>query len=109
MVKETALPEEEGNFNDDLHGENLNDRVKSLSPAATVAKRFFRSKLSVIGLVTIIALFLFAFIGPLFSPWGETETDNSKASANVTGSMFSYEVDGVEYEGYSITYEWTTD
>ena len=71
-VKEVIAEE---NANDDLHGENLTDRVKALSPAATVAKRFFRSKLSIVGLVTIIVLFIFSFIGPFFSPWGQTEVD----------------------------------
>ena len=56
---------------DDLHGENLTERAKVLSPTATIIKRFFRSKLSVFGLVTLIILFLFSFVGPLFSPWGE--------------------------------------
>lgn len=91
---------------DDLHGENLGDRVKALSPGATVAKRFFRSKLSMIGLVTIILLFVFAFIGPLLSPWGETEADVSRTDPNISGTMFSYEVDGETYDGYSITYDW---
>ena len=54
---------------EDLHGENLNDRVRVLSPGMMVAKRFFRSKLSMLGLVILIALFLFSFIGPMFSPW----------------------------------------
>lgn len=107
----TAQPEETtgDNFNDNLHGENLTDRVKALSPGATVAKRFFRSKLSVIGLVTIIVLFLFSFIGPLFSPWGANEYDNTKTSPSSSGSPFTYVVDGEEYEGYSMTYQWTTD
>ncbi len=100
-----ALPQKEG---DDLHGENLGDRVKALSPGATVAKRFFRSKLSVIGLVTIILLFVFAFIGPLFSPWGETDPDNTKSTPQITGDIFSYEVDGETYDGYSITYDWNS-
>lgn len=112
----TAIPEEEtktegtgGNFNDNLHGENLTERVKALSPAATVAKRFFRSKLSVIGLVTIIVLFLFAFVGPLFSPWGQNDVDYSKSSPSISGSIISYEVDGVTYEGYTLTYQWTSN
>ena len=57
-VVETATPTE------DLRGENLNDRVRVLSPGMMVAKRFFRSKLSILGLVMLIALFLFSFIGP---------------------------------------------
>ena len=56
---------------EELHGENLNDRVKVLSPGMMVLKRFFRSKLSMVGLVTLIILFLFSFVGPVFSPWAD--------------------------------------
>ena len=49
VVEEVSTNE---NFNDNLHGENLTERAKVLSPGMTVAKRFFRSKLSMIGLVT---------------------------------------------------------
>ena len=49
---------------DELHGENLNERVKTLSPTMTVLKRFFRSKLSMTGLIILLALFLFSFVGP---------------------------------------------
>ena len=38
-INEEAV--ENGNFNDNLHGENLTDRVKVLSPGMTVVKRFF--------------------------------------------------------------------
>ena len=94
---------------DDLHGENLNDKVKVLSPGKTVAKRFFRSKLSVIGLVTIIVLFLFAFIGPLFSPWsanGGTVVDSMHTDlireVLSTQPVF-YTIDGVEYEALAVS------
>ena len=40
-------------------GEKLEDRVKLLSPGRLVLKRFFRSKLSVIGLAVLIAFSLF--------------------------------------------------
>lgn len=48
------------------NGESLEDRIKLLSPGRLVAKRFFRSKLSVIGLAVLIAFFVISFIGPLF-------------------------------------------
>jgi len=57
--------------------ESLSDRVKVVSPGRLVAKRFFRSRLSMIGLITLIVLFAFSFIGPIFSPWKETEVDYS--------------------------------
>ena len=59
--------------------EFLSDNIRVLSPARMVAKRFFRSKLSVAGLAIIVFLFLFAFLGPVFSPWGEKQIDDSPA------------------------------
>ena len=118
-VKEVTTDQSGDGSIDNLHGENLNERVKALSPAATVAKRFFRSKLSIVGLVSIVILFIFSFFGPLFSPWGETESDTSFTDASVSGSMFSFFVvdedgnimvdeDGneIEYDGYNITFSW---
>lgn len=98
-VTSQPVAEENG---DELHGENLSDKVKVLSPGMTVLKRFFRSKLSVIGLVTIILLFLFAFIGPLFSPWkadGGTKLDHNPDLIKevFTGTRITYVVDGKEY------------
>ena len=73
----------------DLHGENLGDRVKVLSPGQMVAKRFFRSKLSVIGLIILAILFLVSFLGPLFSPWGETIADEA-ITVTTADSPFSF-------------------
>ncbi len=91
---------------EDLHGENLGDRVRVLSPGMMVAKRFFRSKLSVIGLVMLIVLFLASFIGPIFSPWvknGEAITDYGNVQDIVVAEKIVYYVDGEEVEGYEIT------
>ncbi len=70
-VSETTVSPAVETTADDLHGENLNDRVRVLSPGMMVAKRFFRSKLSMLGLVMLVALFLFSFLGPMFSQWAE--------------------------------------
>lgn len=48
-------------------------RVKVLSPGMLVFKRFIRNKLAVVGLVILLFMFMFAFIGPLFSPYEETQ------------------------------------
>ena len=48
-------------------------RVKVLSPGMLVAKRFFRNKLAIIGLVILVVLFLFAFIGGLITPYSQTQ------------------------------------
>lgn len=100
----------EDNFNDGLHGENLTDRVKVLSPGRTVAKRFFRSKLSVIGLVILLALFLFSFVGPLLSPWGETEADPLVPETTVSINKIASYLDenGEEHIIYSVSLSYPT-
>jgi peptide/nickel transport system permease protein len=72
-----------------------------ISPGRMVAKRFFRSKLSIAGLLMIIFVFVFAFIGPLIIDltWGYKETQVFKierisdmvSTANFAGA------DGVIY------------
>ena len=53
----------------------LNDdrRVKVLSPGALVAKRFFRNRVAVVGLIILAVMFVFSFIGGLISPYGEKD------------------------------------
>ena len=48
-------------------------RVKVLSPSRLVFKRFIRNKLAIFGTCTLVILFLFCFLGPLFYPYGETQ------------------------------------
>ena len=59
----------------------LDKNVRLMSPARMVARRFFRSKLSIVGLVLIVVLFVFSWFGPLFCKaagyWGETDVDRS--------------------------------
>lgn len=64
--------------------ESVEERTgRTLSPGRLVLKRFFRSKLSMTGLVILVVLFLFSFLGPLFDflpfVWGEKEADNSNS------------------------------
>ncbi len=61
--------------------------VKTLSPSKLIARRFFRSKLSIVGLVMIAFLFLFSFVGPLFSPYGEVERTFASREVN---TVFTY-------------------
>ena len=44
-------------------------RVKVLSPGMLVAKRFFRNRLAIIGMVIIIIMFLFSFLGGALIPF----------------------------------------
>lgn len=48
-------------------------RVKVLSPGALVAKRFFRNRLAVTGMVILLAMFIFSFIGGLVSPYDQDQ------------------------------------
>ena len=54
---------------------SLNDdrRVKVLSPGAMVAKRFFRNRTAVAGLVILAIMFAFSFIGGLISPYKQDQ------------------------------------
>ena len=89
--------------------EHLEDRVKTLSPAAVVARRFFRSKLSMVGLVTLIVLFFFSFLGPsitgLFTTsWDQDEADRSPGKLVEANTPIEY-VD--ENGDLQIAYEYT--
>ena len=56
----------------------LDKNVRLMSPTRMVVRRFFRSKLSIVGLIMVVGLVLFSFVGPLFyTQWGETELDKS--------------------------------
>ena len=56
----------------------LDKNVRLMSPTQMLLRRFFRSKLSIIGLVMVVGLFAFSFLGPLvYTQWGETDLDES--------------------------------
>ncbi|MBE6942311.1 MAG: ABC transporter permease [Ruminococcaceae bacterium] len=68
-----------------------------MSPTQMLLRRFFRSKLSIIGLVMVIGLFMFSFLGPfVYTQWGETDLDES-GKMEYTTDVVTYTVDGVEY------------
>ena len=52
---------------------------KEMSPMQLVLRRFFRSKLSIVGLIMVAFLFLFSFLGPvIYSVWGEIQVDRGE-------------------------------
>lgn len=77
-----------------LKAQESENKVKVMSQGRIVAKRFFRSKLSVIGLVGIIFLFVFSFVGPLFSPYGETEI--VKSATREVRTIYSYDTGEID-------------
>ncbi len=71
--------------------------VRLMSPTRMVVRRFFRSKLSIIGLIMVVSLFLFSFVGPLvYTEWGEIELDES-GKTEYSISETTYTVNGEEY------------
>ena len=102
----------------------LDRNVKLMSPTRMVVRRFFRSRLSIVGLIMVVSLFLFSFVGPLifaeemhketvggvqveaYTPdngkWGEIELDES-GRVDYSTVETTYEVDGVTYTVYQTT------
>ncbi len=75
----------------------LDKNIRLLSPTRMVVRRFFRSKLSIIGLIMVVGLFLFSFVGPLiYTEWGETELDRS-GTVEYAFAETTYTVNGEEY------------
>lgn len=77
--------------------------TRTISPGRMVAKRFFRSKLSITGLVILIFLFLFSFLGPTltFLPfiWPERDSDYDQIVLEET----NYETTITDDEGNTYT------
>ena len=75
----------------------LDKNVRLMSPTRMVVRRFFRSKLSILGLIMVIGLFLFSFLGPVvYTQWGEIELDESGKTEYAVAST-TYTVNGQEY------------
>lgn len=87
----------------------LDKNVRLMSPTQMLVRRFFRSKLSILGLVMVVSLFLFCFVGPLFyTQWGETDVDYTQG-INYEDSKASYSIDGVDYELRQVKERQTSD
>lgn len=85
---------------------------RTLSPTRLVLKRFFRSKLSMTGLIILLALFVFSFLGPVFQflpfVWQEKESDDSLA----VKEEYSTEIKDPTYGEdpvYIVTYSYPTN
>lgn len=83
-MEDTEVIEEElnnANLPDDDGEKPLDKNVKLMSPTRMILRRFFRSKLSIAGLIMLASLFLFCWLGPVvYQRWGETETDYDGAA-----------------------------
>ena len=95
-VENTVSNEEAAVENETAISEVPLDRnVKLMSPMQMVIRRFFRSKLSIVGLVMIVSLFLFSFLGPvIYTRWGEIELDESGTVSYTTQEIEVVNPDG---------------
>lgn len=89
------------------------ETYQEMSPLRLVMRRFFRSKLSIVGIIMVVFLFLFAFLGPVvYRKWGEETVDrtnvisqdvreykyvNSKGEEIVVTQILSLELDKNAY------------
>ena len=112
--------------NDEIQAKNavdteepLDKNVRLMSPTRMVVRRFFRSKLSILGLVMVVGLFLFSFVGPLFiadttadysddNKWGEIELDES-GKTEYSSATVTYTVDGEQYTLHQTTETYLKD
>ncbi|MBQ1524858.1 MAG: hypothetical protein IIZ55_07000, partial [Firmicutes bacterium] len=74
-------------------------RVKVLSPGRQVFKRFMRNRLAIFGSATLIVMFIFSFLGPLFYPYGQKEIFYRYDSQNVNYALARI---NTSYNGYTI-------
>ena len=79
---------------------SLNDdrRVKTLSPSALVIKRFLRNRVAVTGLVILVLMFVFSYIGGIISPYRQdqvfyrTDMQNQDFAGVTENTEFRYVV-----------------
>ena len=87
----------------EIENESFADNVRIISPMRLVLQRFFRSRLSMVGLVTMVVLLLFCFVGPAFVGWGEQEVDVNAGSEEVIPMAMTYkDADGHTYEAVRV-------
>lgn len=102
-VSEEAVESVPHKLETDTESESFADNVRIISPMRLVLQRFFRSRLSMVGLVTMVVLLLFCFVGPLFIGWGEQEVDTNAGSQEVIPMTVTYTgEDGKKYEAVRV-------
>jgi peptide/nickel transport system permease protein len=92
--------------NAQIGAESLSDerRVKVLSPTMLVMKRFIRNRLAITGLVILIVMFLFSFLGGVLIPYTQSQVfktygsmDKDFASATVNQELRYTAQDGASF------------
>lgn len=80
-------------------------RIKVMSPGMLVYKRFIRNRLAVVGLVILVIMFIFSFLGPLFSPYTQTQVFKGVGSMvkDFAGAIYNTELRYTVAEGQKFT------
>jgi peptide/nickel transport system permease protein len=83
--------------------ENIKDEViveetyQEMGPVRMILRRFFRSKLSIIGILMVVFLFLFSFLGPIiYTKWGEVTVDRSQTKTEIVTNHTYIDENGEE-------------
>lgn len=72
-VPEANAPETNESCTVDIGSLSDERRVRVLSPSMLVMKRFIRNKLAITGLVILVVMFLFSFVGGLLMPYKQQQ------------------------------------
>ena len=83
--------------------------LKLMSPMQMVLRRFFRSKLSIIGLIMVVSLFLFCWVGPLIYTTSPTEIDKSGKVEYTNKEVTYVDEDGVSHTHIQVIETHLTD
>ncbi len=94
-LKKKAAPAGKQN---EIHLDDVS-RVKVLSPSRQVFKRFIRNRLAVFGTCTLIAMFLFSFVGPLFYAYGQKDIFYKYGTQNINYALAK---ENSAYTGYAV-------
>jgi len=88
--------------NEEMHLDDAR-RVKVLSPGMMVFKRFIRNSLAVVGFGILLFMFTFAFLGPLFSPYEQTQVFKGEdtMAKDYAGATYNTELRYTVVEGES--------
>lgn len=94
---------EKNNNQNSSNAKALDDeqRVRVLSPGMLVTKRFLRNHLALVGLIIIVSMFAFSFIGGVLSPYGEREVFRTYETAlkDYAGASVNKEYQFTDMEG----------
>lgn len=94
---------EKNNNQNSSNAKTLDDeqRVRVLSPGMLVTKRFLRNHLALVGLIIIVSMFAFSFIGGVLSPYGEREVFRTYETAlkDYAGASVNKEYQFTDLEG----------